>query len=285
MESLLLAILSSAAIIVVFKVCERYSRDVLVLICYNYLAAFILSILSNSRNQSVFELNTNMILPAIITGGLFIAVFFIISLSSKYAGVAKTTIAGKMSFVIPVIFSIVYWNEGLGLYKAIGLVLAFISILMVVYRSRGGKVNLKGVFYPVLLFFGAGLVDSAVKYIQQTFLTQGGEEIFTLIVFGVASLISLLVIVGSGGVKRLLSLNRLIGGVLLGIVNYGSLYYLIKSLNSNIFDSSIVFCIINTGIVLLNVIVGIFIFGERISLLNKVGVFLVIVALLTLTVL
>ncbi len=76
-----------------------------------------------------------------------------------------------------------------------------------------------------------------------------------------------------GGVKRLFSLDRFIGGLLLGIANYGSLYFLIKTLNSMAFDSSVVFCIINTGIVFLNVCIGIFIFRERITLLNKIGIF------------
>lgn len=285
LANLLFAILSSAAIIIIFKVSERYSRDTLVLISYNYLAAFLLSWMANRGNHSGINLDNKMIIPAIITGVLFIAVFFIISLSSKYAGVAKTTLASKMSFVIPVVFSVVYWGELLTSVKLLGFLLAFISVFLVVYRSGKKKVNVRGIIYPALLFIGAGLVDSTVKYIQQTFLRSGGEQLFTLLVFGVAFLLSVSIIFFQGGIKRLFSFNRILLGAGLGTANYFSLYFLIKSLNSSYFDSSIVFSIINTGIVLFNIIVGIYIFRERISLLNKVGVFLAIIALLALTIL
>lgn len=285
LNSLLFAILSSAAIFIVFKASEKYSKDTLVLICYNYLAAFVLAIAANVGTREGFEIDNKMILPAIITGGLFIAVFFIISLSSKFAGVARTTLASKMSFVVPVIFSVLYFGEHLHITKIIGLILALLSVFMVVYKSRSRLFMAKGVIYPFLLFVGAGVVDSSIKFLQQTYLTMGGEHIFSTIVFGVAFIISLLVVLRRGGLNRLISLNRFVGGVLLGMANYGSLYFLIKTLNSNLFDSSVVFCIINTGIVLFNVIIGIYIFRERISLFNKVGVFLALIAILTLTLL
>lgn len=74
------------------------------LICYNYLPAFVLILILclGVIKGTVFD--SKIIFLAIITGGLFIIVFLIISLSSKYAGVARMTLASKMSFVVPVDF-------------------------------------------------------------------------------------------------------------------------------------------------------------------------------------
>ena len=285
LNSLILSIISSAAIFILFKACERYGRDVLALICYNYFGAFVLSLISSVGTNKVIEIDAKIIFPAIITGVLFIAVFFIISLSSKFAGISRTTLASKMSFVVPVLFSVIYYSESLNLYKVIGFILAILSVIMVVYKSDSKLFMAKSALYPIILFIGAGIVDSVIKFIQQSFLIIGGEEFFTSIVFGIAFVISLFFVLFKGGVKRLFSLDRFIGGLLLGIANYGSLYFLIKTLNSMAFDSSVVFCIINTGIVFLNVCIGIFIFRERITLLNKIGIFLALIAILTLTLL
>lgn len=135
LNSLILSIISSAAIFILFKACERYGRDVLALICYNYFGAFVLSLISSVGTNKVLEIDTKIIFPAIITGVLFIAVFFIISLSSKFAGISRTTLASKMSFVVPVLFSVIYYSESLNLYKVIGFILAILSVIMVVYKS------------------------------------------------------------------------------------------------------------------------------------------------------
>lgn len=283
LNSLLFAILSSAAIFIVFKASDRYSRDTLVLICYNYLVAFLFSAFATIESSDWSVINQKMIYPAIITGVLFIAVFFIISLSARFAGVARTTLASKMSFVIPVIFSVIFYNESLYLDKLIGLLLTLLAVFMAVYEHNKKSFKIQSIILPLILFIGAGIVDSFVKFIQQRFLTHGGEHLFSTIVFGIAFILSFLIVVFTKKIKHMFIWNRVIGGFFLGFANYGSLYFLIKTLNSEIFDSSVIFCLVNMGIVLFNVIIGIYIFKEKISLLNKLGVFLAFVAIFILT--
>jgi len=80
----------------------------------------------------------------------------------------------------------------------------------------------------------------------------------------------------------LTSINTLLGGSLLGIVNYGSLYYLIAALNSSGFKSSVVFSMVNIGIVSLSLIFGLFIYKEKISKLNYLGIGLSFIAIIIL---
>jgi uncharacterized membrane protein len=72
-------------------------------------------------------------------------------------------------------------------------------------------------------------------------------------------------------------------GVVLGLVNFGSLYGLIRALDSGVFDSSIIFGINNMGIVLLSVIIAMMIFSEKLTIINKIGVILSLVAIIILS--
>ncbi len=119
-----------------FKACERYGRDVLALICYNYFGAFVLSLISSVGTNKVIEIDAKIIFPAIITGVVIYCRFFsLYHYPPKFAGISRTTLASKMSFVVPVLFSVIYYSESLNSYKVIGFILAILSVIMVVYKS------------------------------------------------------------------------------------------------------------------------------------------------------
>jgi uncharacterized membrane protein len=71
--------------------------------------------------------------------------------------------------------------------------------------------------------------------------------------------------------------KTLLSGVLMGLANFGSLYFLINALNELSLNNSIVFALNNTGVVLMSVIIALSLFRERISIVNKVGIALSIV--------
>ena len=71
-------------------------------------------------------------------------------------------------------------------------------------------------------------------------------------------------------------------GIILGCVNFGSIYFLINALNSGIFDSSILFGVNNVGIVGLSVIIGLLIFREKITKINWIGIILSFFAIIIL---
>jgi len=83
----------------------------------------------------------------------------------------------------------------------------------------------------------------------------------------------------------MLSIKPLIWGIMLGISNFGSIYFLIRTLNhrspqGNIIDSSIVFGVNNTGIVVLSVFTGFIVFREKLKRINWIGVGLALVAII-----
>ena len=79
--------------------------------------------------------------------------------------------------------------------------------------------------------------------------------------------------------KELLDKKILLWGIVLGISNYGSIYFLIKALNhknslGSTLDGSIVFGINNLGVIALSVIIGLIVFKEKFLKINWVGIIL-----------
>ena len=285
MLHLLFAILSSAGIFVCFKYLEKFKVDILLAIVVNYITASICGyLLNDSKIEFSSIINQSWFSLSILIGVAFIVVFFIIGRSTQKAGISITTLASKMSFILPMIFSIVVYHESITTQKIIGFILAISAVLLSIYKDQRDTMQRKYLWLPILLFFGAGTVDSLIKYAQEEYLSMGGKEMFSTLLFGIASITGLLILIFKK--ENLLSLLRfkvLLGGIILGLVNFGSLYFLIESLNNSGFDSSIVFSIINIGIVAISVIIGVSIFKEKLNKINLLGIVLAFIAIFILT--
>jgi multidrug transporter EmrE-like cation transporter len=77
--------------------------------------------------------------------------------------------------------------------------------------------------------------------------------------------------------------KSILGGIVLGIPNYFSLYFLIKMLDSEVFESSTIFTIHNVAIVMVSTLVGIVFFKEKISFRNGIGIALALTAIFLVT--
>ena len=66
---------------------------------------------------------------------------------------------------------------------------------------------------------------------------------------------------------------KILGGIILGIPNYFSIVYLLKALGTDGIESSTAFTVNNVGIVVLSTLLGLFLFHERLSLKNWLGIF------------
>lgn len=285
MLHLLFAILSSAGIFVCFKYLEKYKVDILLAIIINYITASICGyLLSDSKIEFTQIVNQSWFSISVIIGIAFIVVFFIIGLSTQKAGISITTLASKMSFILPMIFSIVFYQEVVSTQKIIGFTLAISAVLLSIYKDKHDTMQRKYLWLPILLFFGAGTVDSLLKYAQEEYLSSGGKEMFSTLLFGIAAISGLVVLLlKKENFLSLFKLKVLIGGTFLGFVNFGSLYFLIESLNKSGFDSSIVFSIINIGIVAVSVIIGVGVFKEKLNKINLLGIVLAFIAIFILT--
>jgi multidrug transporter EmrE-like cation transporter len=77
--------------------------------------------------------------------------------------------------------------------------------------------------------------------------------------------------------KQKFKIRNIVFGLSLGIPNYLSILFVLKSLNK--MDSSLVFPILNIGVVVLSALVGWGYYKEQLSKLNWLGVILAIVSI------
>lgn len=279
---ILLTILCSASIYVIFRLAKNYSCKLSSLITLNYLVAsflgfgillqFKISLLAESESWLPF---------ALLLGILFILMFYLIGNSSQKAGITITTLANKLSLVFPVLFSLFYFHEQISPIKYIGIISAVIAVFLTVFKSDIKKTNIIYFLLPALIFVGSGVTDSVVKYVQTVKINQSESTIFSSFVFLVAFIISLLIVVFNKKISLKTDFHSptIIFGVLLGLVNFGSLFFLINALNKSNLKSSFVFTIVNMAIVILSAIIGRLLFFEKLSKINTVGIFLAIVSI------
>ena len=278
---ILLTILSATGIFLFFKLLDKYKQPTINAIVINYLVAGILGFAIADNRSLVFNLVSESWAPlAILIGVLFILMFFVIGYSSEVSGMSLTTLASKMSVVIPILFSILYFGEDVSKIKILGLLLAIVGLVMAVFKKqKNGKLS-KQFWVPVILFIGMGLVDSTVKYAQEMYVSDKISAVFTALLFSVSFVTGIIIMLfRPKGFKDFASPKLLLLGTGLGIVNYGSIYFLIRALNSKIFDSSVIFGINNIGIIALSAVIGFAFFKERLSRLNRVGLFICVLAI------
>lgn len=285
---LVLCILSNTAIFFIFKYINKNNTASLPVIVINYFIAAIIGFLSADNNPEFPEIiHRNWFFLSVIIGILFILMFFVISKSSSEAGISITTVASKMSVVIPIVFSIISDpDDQIGLIKITGILLAIVAVFLTVYQNNSSGIRNKAIFYPLILFIGMGLVDSLVKYAQFNYVSNEELSHFSALLFSISFLSGLIIILSRKKDLVLIVKKKVLSwGIFLGIVNFGSVYFLVRALNySGIngsgIDGSIVFGINNTGIVILSVLTGLIIFNEKLSRLNKAGVLLSILAII-----
>jgi hypothetical protein len=131
-----------------------------------------------------------------------------------------------------------------------------------------------------------GIVDSLVKFAQHRFVSDSHTALFSAVLFLNAFLSGLIALVFYPKyVRYFIRVSTWFWGLLLGAVNFGSIFFLVRALNyispaGTGTDSSIIFGVNNIGIVALSVLVGLWVFKEKLLFLNWLGFILSALALL-----
>lgn len=278
---LLLSILSSALIIILFKLFDTYNVKTSHAIVINYWVA---AGLSFALDDSGLVINQAFVQPwfinSIIMGVLFITLFNVIGISTAKIGVSVTSVANKMSLIMPVLFAIFFLGDKVNAIKILGILLALLAVYFTSKNSNGKTVDPKYVAYPFIVFVGSGFIDTFFKYNDEFTLGENGLKPFLSWIFLTAGSIGLItLIVEKFRNKQGPNVRALIGGIVLGIPNYFSVFFLLKSLSISTLESSVVFPVNNMSIVAVTALAGILLFKEKMSKINIIGICLCIAAI------
>jgi len=80
--------------------------------------------------------------------------------------------------------------------------------------------------------------------------------------------------------KLKFSWPHILFGWILGIANFGNILFYLKAHQALAKDPSIVFSAMNIGVIALGAFVGLLIFKEKLSRLNKIGIVLAVIAII-----
>jgi drug/metabolite transporter (DMT)-like permease len=280
---LLLSIIASTIIFINFKLFERFNINILQAIVVNYCIAFMTGILAYEGTITISQLpNLNWFYYTLVLGALFIIVFNLMAITTQRSGLSAVSVATKMSVVIPVLFGLIYYNESLGAIKLIGIGIALIAVYLTSNKSNQRiSINRKLILLPILVFVGSGIIDTSLKFLEDTYVANNDVPLFSAIIFLAAAIIGFIIIiiqVIKGSFK--FEIKNVIAGICLGVPNYFSIYYLVKTLRSDILESSGIFAINNVSIVMLSTFAGIFLFKEKLIRKNWIGIALAILSII-----
>ncbi len=282
---LLLSILASTIILILFKLFDRYGVNTLQAIVVNYITACFSGLITYNAPVNVGEIvSAKWFFGALALGFLFISIFNVMALTTQRNGLSVASVAAKMSVIIPVVFGIYVYNESYGIQKIVGVILALIAVYLTSIKSKTAISTNKGLFLPVILFIGSGIIDTSIKFLETTFVAKNGIPIFSATIFFFAGIIGILILIQKSLKKSYkFDVKSIYGGVALGIVNYASIYYLLKALQYEGTESSTIFTINNVAIVMLSTLTGLLLFHEKLYIKNWIGIITAIVSIVLVT--
>ena len=215
-------------------------------------------------------------------GFLFIAVFNLAAITTQKSGLSVVAVATKMSVAIPVLCGIFLYNESTGILKIIGILLALAAVYLTSIKKKEGiAIKSKNLIFPLLVFLGSGIIDTSLKYLESSYVSETDVGLFSSTIFATAGLIGSIILIGQAFMGKLkISLKNILGGIALGIPNYFSIYFLVLALRTKGFDSSTIFTMNHVAIVTISTLVGILLFREKLITKNWIGLGLAILSII-----
>ena len=284
MINIIYTILLFNVLIIVFKMFEKYKVDNLQALIVNYLTAAGCSYFFLEQSFSLNHvLNSVWLYHAMIIGTLFIIVFNFYAFGTQKVGISVTTVANKMSLIIPVCAALLlYPNEEFTSLKGIAFILALIGIYLSSTKSGKLSFDKKYLWLIILVFVGQGISDAIFNNVAQSCkeVLEKESYLFFMTLFIIASISGILILSGKSFKRRKpLKLKSLFWGVIFGIPNFFSLLFFLRALSDSNLNSSIVFPLVSMGVIVSSSFIGMLIFKEKLSRNNWIGILLSICAI------
>jgi len=275
---MLLAILFSAVLTLLFKLFGHWRVNIFHAIVVNYFTAVGCGVLFSGKWPFMIDSFGPGSWLAFIIGCFFILGFNVLARTVVVYGVTIGTLMQKMSVILTICFAVFFFHEKIELVEGIGIFLAMVSIGMVTLRSTGSShggnrwsIRHPLVALPVLTFVTSACIDSLFMSGQKLGWVTGTDAVFIASIFltaGTLGLFTWLIVPAYRGIPERKSV---FAGILLGIPNYFSIYFLLEILGMG-WDGSVVFPIFNVGVLLCSALMGALLLREEMPPLRLAGV-------------
>jgi drug/metabolite transporter (DMT)-like permease len=284
--SLLFTILATTLMMAALRETQRRGLDLFQVTAFNYFTAVALGLcFSPDAFHQVFVEHHAVSHYALALGASFILIFLVMGKVADLAGLAYMAFLGKMALMIPVLFSWFRYGEALTPLRITGIALALVAIVLITRKKKGTTPSANSVSAPallailsVILFIGNGAIDCQFKIFSTELSGMVSDEAFAIVAFFVAGTLGMGIVLYRAIAKGIrFKPATILGGILVGLPNYFSLVCLTKGLQQ--MDGTVFFPVNNVGILMAATLIGVFIFRERFSALNAVGLAVAVAAI------
>jgi len=245
----------------------------MVLLAGNYLVASVIAIFLLFMNESR-QFSFQTLIFGSVLGLLFVSSFFVYAKAISFAGTGLATTSSRLSVIIPIVLSIIIFNEQPKVIHIVGFVFTLMTFVLFYLSVKGNHKDGEGVLkylFLVAVFVGIGINDFAVK-VFKSWKPEQEEPFFVLFIFFSALIYSLIyILVNKIKVKR----NTVYWGMALGVPNVLSTIYLLSALA--LLPAISVYPLMNVGIIVFTTILAFVIWKEK---LNRWGMLALVSGLL-----
>jgi drug/metabolite transporter (DMT)-like permease len=276
---LLLSVVFSTLINLIFRWFKDFEVNKFQAIVVNYLVCFLIGFALSDSQNLVQNFQSEWFPYCILLGFLFVAIFFSMALTTEKLGISVTAVSGKMSVVIPVIFAFYFFKESIGWLFIVGLMLSLLSIYLISIKKEL-VLDRKYIALPIIVFLGSGIIDTSLKMLQNSYSQSVSMDTLSYSIFLGAFLAGSCIYLIKNR-TNLVQLERksITAGILLGLPNYFSIFFLLSAIAGFSSQSALVLGVNNIGVVLFSTFLSVIIFKEKLSNGNTVGLVLALLSI------
>ena len=276
---LLLSIAFSTFINLIFRWFKDFNVNKFQAIIVNYVVCFIIGFSLSTHQDIMSYVHEQWFIYCILLGFLFIAIFFSMALTTEKLGISVTAVSGKMSVVIPILFAYFFAKEDITLLFVIGLILSILSIYFITVKKEL-HIDKRYLILPVIVFLGGGMIDTSLKVLQQAYSEDIPLSTISYSIFlGAFIAGTSIYLVKEKANFSSWEWKSVKAGVVLGVPNYFSIFFLLSAIEGFSVKSAFVFGVNNVGVVLVSTLLSVLIFKEKLEPKNQWGLLLAVLCI------
>ncbi len=264
---LTLSVLFSTLNHLLFKAFPRFRIEVITALVVNYGVCVLIGYGSTFQtliNQPIHH--QGWFIFSIIQGALLVTCLFLIAWTTEKQGVTVASLASRLSVALPTIAAFFLYGDLVTMAKILGIIMALAAIFLNSIKPKNSLHTSAVIsFLPISLFIGFGIHSALMKHVQYNYLGDTTYHSYVMSSFLFAFIITLSILIWKKlKENRKSNWKDIVAGFVLGCSNYGSVYFLIRTLGITGWESSTIFPTQSVAIIIFSSLSAWLLFKEEI---------------------